>query len=333
MRIGNLELANQVIMAPMAGITDRAFRILAREQGAALTHTEMVSGRALVEGNRKTTGLLDLGPDEQPVAVQLFGADPGVLARAAEICEQAGADIIDINMGCPVPKIVRSGEGSALMNTSELAARIVAAVRAAVSVPVTAKMRSGWSDTITAPDLARMLEQAGASAVTVHARTRDQRYTGRAHWPVIAAVREAVSIPVIGNGDVFSPDDATAMLEQTGCAGVMIARGALGNPWLIGEVGGALSGSPVSPPSVGQKLDGLRRHIRLIETFKGSRPAALQAKKHASWYARGLPGAAAFRRDAMTSATVTELLCAIDRWEPFVLSRGESSGSNGDTGR
>ncbi|MDD4169874.1 MAG: tRNA dihydrouridine synthase DusB [Desulfotomaculaceae bacterium] len=297
MKIGPIMLANPVISAPMAGITDKAFRILAREAGCGLVCTEMVSDQALLYGNPKTCSILNLSGEAGPVSVQIFGSNPDYMARAAEIAESRGADIIDINMGCPTPKIVKNGEGAALMREPERAVRIVREVAGRVNVPVTVKMRKGWDEkSINAVELARLMVDAGAVTLTVHGRTRSQFYSGKADWKIIAAVKEAVGVPVIGNGDIWHPADALSMMELTGCDGVMIGRAALGNPWIFKSTLYFLkTGENLPDPSPEERIEMALRHLRLLVEYKGEQVAAREMRKHAAWYTRGLPGAARIR--------------------------------------
>ena len=286
-----------VLMAPMAGVTDIAMRTLCREQGADLTFTEMVSAKGLSYANEKTRHLLDLAEGEREVAVQLFGHEPQTMADQAAWIEDVMGDslaFIDINMGCPVRKIAGKGDGAALMRDVELASSVVARVASAVNKLVTCKFRRGYAiGEETAPDFARAMEQAGAAAVTVHGRYAEQMYRGNADWNVIAKVKNAVSIPVVGNGDVKSGSDARAMFEQTGCDAVMIARGAQGNPWVFADVKAALSGEAYEAPSVEERLDMARRHARLLARREGRN--IVRMRKHAAWYVTGLPGAAKAR--------------------------------------
>lgn len=297
MKIGSVQLDNPVISAPMAGITDRAYRILAKEAGCGLVCTEMVSDQALLYGNPKTNHLLDSSGETGPISMQIFGSDTGYMADAAEIVESRGADLIDINMGCPTPKIVKNGEGSALMREPEKAAEIVRAVVGRVQVPVTVKMRKGWDErSINAVELARLVVDAGAAAVTVHGRTRSQFYTGKADWGIIAAVKKAVNVPVIGNGDIWNPQDALAMMEQTGCDGVMIGRAALGNPWIITKIVHFLKTGDLLPdPALEERVATALRHLDLLVEIKGEKVAVWEMRKHAAWYMKGLRGASRLR--------------------------------------
>ncbi|MGF7186842.1 nifR3 family TIM-barrel protein [Desulfitispora alkaliphila] len=297
MRLGKIELETNVISAPMAGVTDKTFRILAREMGCELVCTEMVSDKALCYDNNRTKKLIDIEGEEAPVSVQLFGSDASYMAEAAKIVARSGATIIDINMGCPAPKIVKNGEGSALMRNLPLAQEIIRAVVEAVDLPVTVKMRLGWDqDEITVKELAKIAEQNGAVGITIHGRTRSQFYSGSADWDAIARVVDEVNIPVIGNGDVWEPGDAKRMIEHTGCAGVMIGRGAMGNPWIFKRTNHFLATGELLPdPSGDEKVAMARRHLDLIVIYKGEVMGVKEMRKHASWYIKGLPGATRMR--------------------------------------
>lgn len=309
MKIGSVYLDNRVISAPMAGITDRAYRILAKEAGCGLVCTEMVSDQALLYGNPKTCSLLDITGETGPVSMQIFGSNAGYMADAAEIVEKRGAAVIDINMGCPTPKIVKNGEGAALMKEPEKAAAIVRAVVERVKIPVTVKMRKGWDEnSVNAVELARLVVDAGAAAVTVHGRTRSQFYTGKADWKIIAAVKQAVDVPVIGNGDIWTPQDALAMLQQTGCDGVMIGRAALGNPWIFSRAIHFLKTGELLPgPTPAEKVAMALRHLDLLVEIKGERVAVWEMRKHAAWYMKGLRGAARLREQVNRAQTREEL--------------------------
>lgn len=305
-------IQGKVLLAPMAGVTDRAFRGICKAMGADLTYTEMVSAKALQFKNKKTKKLLDIGETETPAAVQLFGSEPDVMAdMAAMVAETYGDDIflIDINMGCPAPKIVNNGEGSALMKKPALAAEMVRKIKNRVSLPVTVKIRKGFTkDDVNAVDFAKRCADSGADMVTVHGRTRDQYYSGKADLQVIADVKKALDIPVVGNGDIFSAEDAKRMFEQTGVDAVMVARGALGNPFLFREIQGYLkTGEILAKPSITERMDTLMEQAEEAVQLKGERTAIVQMRKHAAWYIKGIQNASVFREALVRINTLNEL--------------------------
>ena len=310
MKIGSVELKGNLTLGPMAGVTDFAFRGVCRTLGAALTTTEMVSAKALVYHDEKTKELLYIPADEHPSAAQIFGHEPEVMAEAAVMAlELSGADILDINMGCPVGKIVKSGDGSALMKTPELAAQIVERVKKAVSAPVTVKFRKGWDNgSVNAVDFARLMESAGADAAAVHGRTRAQMYAGRADWDLIRAVREAVTIPVIANGDVFTPEDAAHILRYTGCELAMIGRGSFGNPWLFEQGQAAIDGReiPALPP-LAERIDLAERQIMTLAERIGEHRACMEARHQLPWYLHGIPHAAVYRQELTQVGTLEDI--------------------------
>jgi tRNA-dihydrouridine synthase B len=317
LKIGSVKIDNNVFLSPMAGITDRPFRILCKEQGCGLSYTEMVSAKGLFYRNKRTENLLCIQPEDKPVAVQLFGSDPGLLAEeAARLCEK-GADIIDINMGCPTPKIVKNGDGCALMQKPALVAEIVKRTADAVKVPLTIKIRKGWDqNSVNAPEIARIAEANGAAAIAVHGRTRDQFYSGVADWGIIAQIKNDLSIPVIGNGDVFTPEDAVAMLDRTGCDAVMIGRGARGNPWIFSRSLKLINeGISTEPPGIKEVLAMIRRHANLCIEHKGERVAIREMRKHVGWYLKGLRNAAFLRREANRAQTREQLFGLLEAYE------------------
>lgn len=298
MRIGNIELENNVVLAPMAGVSNSAFRLIAREFGVGLVITEMVSDKAILHGNEKTLKMLEIDVNEKPIALQLFGNQSDTLARAARyIDENTEADMIDINMGCPVPKIVKNGAGSKWLLYPEKIEHAVAAVVKAVKKPVTVKMRIGWDEnTVNAIENAKAIESAGASAIAVHGRTREQMYTGKADWGVIGDVKHAVKIPVIGNGDIFTPEDAKRMIDQTGVDGVMIGRAAMGNPWILYRTAKYLKTGVLSPePSISEKMKIAFIHMDRLVNLKGEEVGIKEMRKHAGWYLKGTPSSSVIR--------------------------------------
>ena len=309
LKIGNVELENRYILGPMAGVTDLPFRLLCREQGAGLLCMEMVSAKAIYYNNRNTESLLEIHPDEQPVSLQLFGSDPAIMSEMAKRIEERPFAILDINMGCPVPKVVKNGEGSALMKNPKLVYEIVSAIVKAISKPVTVKIRKGFDDDhVNAVEIAKIIEEAGAAAVAVHGRTREQYYSGKADWDIIRQVKEAVSIPVIGNGDVTIPQKADELVKQTGCDGVMIARGDQGNPWIFSEmIHWEETGELLPGPDKDEVREMMLRHARLQLEYKGEFCGIREMRKHVAWYTKGLKGAARLREKVNAVESLEEL--------------------------
>lgn len=290
MKIANLEFRNNVFLAPMAGVTDIVFRGICKEMGCGLVYTEMVSSKGLYYGSENTEKLLKVSEIEKPVAVQLFGSDPYIMAKACEMFnDNDDICIIDINMGCPVPKIVKNGEGSALMKNPKLAQDIIREMKKATQKPVTVKFRKGFtSREVNAVEFAKAVEEAGIDAIAVHGRTREQMYEGKADWDIIRQVKNSVAVPVIGNGDVFSVEAAVNIVETTGCDGIMVARGVMGNPWLFREIKQALSGEKVIYPTDAEKVDMCINHLKLAVNYFGEDKAVREMRKHIGWYVKGV---------------------------------------------
>lgn len=307
--IGGVTLENNLILAPMAGVTDLPFRLLCSEQRAGLCGMEMVSAKAIWYGNKNTESLLEIHPREGPVSLQLFGSDPKIVSEMAKRVEERPFAILDINMGCPVPKVVNNGEGSALMREPKLAGEIIAATVKATHKPVTVKIRKGFDEAhVNAVEIAKVAEEAGAAAVAVHGRTREQYYSGEADWEIIAGVKEAVSIPVIGNGDVTDGESARRLLVETGCDGVMIGRAARGNPWLFRQIAAYLENGTVLPaPTAEEKKEMILRHARLQLEVKGEYTGVREMRKHLSWYTAGMPNSARLRQSVNLAERFAEI--------------------------
>ncbi len=309
-------LRGKAFLAPLAGISNLPFRLMARSFGCALAYTEMISSNGLIRKTDKTYEYLQTCAADKPLGMQIFGADPQIMAAAAVIAAERGADLIDINMGCPVKKVVKSGAGAILMKDQSLIARIIVSVKKAVSVPVTIKIRSGWNrSSINAVEIARIAEDSGADAITVHGRTADQGYSGTADWGVIAAVKEAVQIPVFGNGDIWQPRDALAMITQTSCDAVLVGRGVLGNPWIFTGINQLLSGRQEDCiPDLAQRSEIIKKHWSLEAEMGGSRAATRNFRKHLLWYTKGLEGSSRFRNLVSTLPDRESMLQELDKY-------------------
>ena len=318
LRIGNTILENNVILAPMAGVTDLPFRLLCREQGAGCVVTEMVSAKAILYNNRNTKELMQIHPQERPAAIQLFGSDPDIMAQIAARIEDGPYDFIDVNMGCPVPKVVNNGEGSALMKNPKQAEKVLSAMVKAVKKPVTVKFRKGFNDTsVNAVEFAKMAEGSGVAAVAVHGRTREQYYSGKADWDIIRQVKEAVKIPVIGNGDIFTPQDAGRMMEETGCDGIMVARGAKGNPWIFRRINHYLDTGEILPgPSIEEIQAMILLHGHMLAAYKGEQTAMREMRGHVAWYTKGMPHSAALRNEINQVETLKGLAGLLNQAVP-----------------
>ncbi len=318
MKIGNIEVPGEVILAPMAGVTDKAFRLIAKSFGCGLLVTEMVSAKALHYKDKKTKRIMSIDPKEEPVALQIFGSEPSIMGEIADQLNSHNHAILDINMGCPAPKIVKNGDGSALMKDIDLARRVIESVVKYSSKPVTVKIRTGWDqEHINAVEFSQMVEASGAKAIAVHGRTRDQFYSGEANWDIIRQVKSKLDIPVIANGDVFTLEDAINIKAVTQADAIMIGRGAKGNPWLIKEVNHYFkTGERLSEPGLHERLDVLEKQFRYMNAFKGERQSVLEIRKHASWYLKGIKNAAIMRNKVnqiQTKEAFYEIIEAIKR--------------------
>jgi len=313
LKIGSLTLPHNLLLAPLAGITNHVFRLICRQAGACLAFTEMISVNGMVREGEKTLALLSSSPDDRPLGVQLFGNAPELLAQAASMVKD-NADLIDINMGCPVRKVVGTGAGSALLQDTARIAEIVRSVRRTTNLPLTIKIRSGWQcGDDTWQEVGRIAEAEGCDAITLHPRSRAQMFNGQADWQQIGQLKQLVKIPVIGSGDLFTPQDCRRMLSETGCDGLMVARGALGNPWIFSQTCELLEGRPVTPVSCADRMAMAEQHLALFTDYAGESVAVREMKKHLGWYIHGVPGAAALRRTVNTARNMNELLDVIEQ--------------------
>lgn len=329
MQIGTLELTNNIVFAPLAGISNLPLRLLAKEAGCGLVYSEMVSANGLVYGSHKTAQLMHTVPEEYPLAIQLFGADPTITAEAAQQAVAAGAAMVDINFGCSVKKIVKTGSGVALMRTPDRAEALLKAVREAITAPLTIKIRSGWDVSgHQALDIARMAEDCGIDALTIHPRSAAQGFRGRADWSLITTIKRALKIPVIGNGDIATAEDALRMLSQTGCDGVMIGRAAIGNPFIFSAILARLNGKPPVAPTLAQHFNVMKRYLRDSVAYLGERPACLMMRSRLGWFVKGFHGSSHFRKSITQVSTLKEAMAAIEHYEAQLAINADGPASD-----
>lgn len=322
MKIGNVELKNKVFLSPMAGVTDLPFRLICKEQNCGMLYTEMINAKALCYDDENTKKMLKIEEEEHPVAVQIFGSDPEFMGRAAEIMNQYPNEILDINMGCPAPKVVKNGDGSALMKNPKLAEEVLKSVVKHSTKPVTLKIRKGWDDnSINAIEIAKIAEASGISALAIHGRTREQYYSGKADWDIITDIKNAINIPVIGNGDVFTVEDARNMLDKTGCDAIMIGRGAQGNPWIFKRINHYMETGEILPePTIEEKIRIAKKHLNLAVEEHGEYVAVREMRKHIAWYLKGLKGSAKVRDEINKITSYEEVLRRLDDYMEDALT-------------
>ena len=323
MKIGNVQLDNEVFLSPMAGVTDLPFRTICKEKGCGMLYTEMINAKALCYDDENTKKMLRMDKDEHPVAVQIFGSDPEFMGKAAIIMNQYPNEILDINMGCPAPKVIKNGDGSALMRNPKLAAEVLTAVVKNSEKPVTLKIRKGWDDdSVNAVEIAKIAEECGISALAIHGRTREQFYSGKADWDIIAEIKQAINIPVIGNGDVFEVEDAVNMLEKTKCAAIMIGRGAQGNPWIFNRINHYMKTGEILPePTLEEKITTAIRHMNLAVAEHGDYVAVREMRKHIGWYLKGLKNSAKYRDQINKITDYKEVIAMLEEYMQHSLTQ------------